>query len=234
LNGQGVGIESAKNKQVLNRSGSIHRAVDGIVLLFLCTFASQPCIMQNDRGQISTNSEERQLENFRSVFYAQYPKLYGFCLRNLYNPIDAEDVVQETFAAAWENRGKIDLSKNFNAYLLSIAKNKIYDLIRQKFVLDRHRNRISESMQEQLSEEDRLLWNDLVNLMFSSMEQLPDRQREILLLRAQGFSNPEIAERLGLSIRTIENHYSRALATIRTIMGPKATLVFSLFFLDIF
>ena len=166
---------------------------------------------------------------FSSLFDEYYPRLHSFCLKYLHDKTNAEEIVQETFVAIWETRERIDPHKNFEPYLVSIARNKIYNLVKQKFVAEKHRERISESMQEHFSEEEKLLRNDLLVLMFSSMEKLPERQREILMLRSAGYTNPEIAERLNLSLRTVENHYSRALVTLRSIMGPEMLMAALLF-----
>lgn len=168
---------------------------------------------------------------FASLFDEYHPRLYNFCLKYLYNQTEAEDIVQETFISIWETRSKIDPTKPFSTYLIAIAKNKIYNLIKRKYVAEKHQEGLTEFMVQGMSEDDRALWNDLIALMFLSMEHLPERQREILMLRTKGLSNPEIAKHLNISLRTVENHYSRALISLRSVMKQEHVYFLPLLFL---
>ncbi|MCL1827640.1 MAG: sigma-70 family RNA polymerase sigma factor, partial [Candidatus Cloacimonetes bacterium] len=110
---------------------------------------------------------------FSSLFDEYYPRLYSFCLKYLHNSAEAEDIVQDTFIRIWETRERIDPARPFISYLIAIAKNRIYDSIKQKIVAHKHRGNISETMWSQLYEDDRPFWDDIFKLMFSAIEQLP-------------------------------------------------------------
>lgn len=66
----------------------------------------------------------------------------------------------------------------------------------------------------------RLEYNELTNKLDKIINELPQRQKEVYMLhRVEGLKYNEIAERLHISVNTIENHMSRALKTIRKKMG---------------
>lgn len=156
------------------------------------------------------------------IFYEKYFKhLYNFCLKYLHDQAEAEEIVQETFIAIWENRTKIDPQQIAAAYLISIARNKIFDAVKHKYTVIKHRENIKKSFREALTADEELLWNEIITVMLRSLEQLPPRQRQILTLRSQGYSNSEISTILNISQRTVETHFSRGLANLRSIMGSE-------------
>lgn len=151
-----------------------------------------------------------------------YDHLFNFCFKYLHDRDDAEEIVQETFIAIWENRGRIDPRLSIASYLISIARNKIFDAIKRKFTAIRHREGVRKSFRDALTGDEESLWNEIIAIMLRSMEHLPPRQREILTLRSQGYSNSEISAMLRISQRTVETHFSRAIANLRSIMGPES------------
>jgi RNA polymerase sigma-70 factor (ECF subfamily) len=167
---------------------------------------------------------------FASLHERYFGQLYNFCRKYLHDRTEAEDIVQETFIAVWENRGRIDPQMSIRAYLISIAKNKIFDHIKHRFVEIRHRAGVEESLRKTMSDEESLLWDDIVAVMLRTIEGLPARQREILTLRSQGYSNHEIGERLSISPRTVETHVSRSMASLRAMLGTEKIVLAALFF----
>lgn len=158
---------------------------------------------------------------FEALHERYLSHLFNFCLKYLHNAADAEEVVQETFIAIWENRGKIDPQQIVASYLISIARNKIFDLIKHKYTRIKHRDNIIKSFRDALSDDEELFWNEIIAVMLRSMKHLSPRQREILTLRTQGYSNREISVMLKISQRTVETHFSRGIANLRLIMGPE-------------
>ena len=65
-----------------------------------------------------------------------------------------------------------------------------------------------------------LEYNELTNKLDEIIKELPQRQKEVYMLhKVEGLKYNEIAERLNISVNTIENHMSRALKTIRAKLG---------------
>jgi len=153
---------------------------------------------------------------FEALFEKYASRLYHFALHFFHgSAYDAEEVVQNVFLKIWENRATIDSVQNFNSYLITIAKHQMYDTIKHKFVAQKHQQYILNVAAKSTSDEDQSILQDMIELMLSCIEQLPDQQKEVMLLRNKGFTNAEIAQKLALSIRTVETHVSNALKVLR-------------------
>ena len=153
---------------------------------------------------------------FEVLFKKYASRLYHFSLHFFHgSTYDAEEVVQNVFLKIWENRAEIGSVQNFNSYLITIAKHQIYDTIRHKFVTQEHHQNILLFSAKSRSDEDHYILKNMIELMLSRIEKLPDQQREVILLRNQGYTNPEIAQKLAISTRTVETHVSNALKTLR-------------------
>jgi len=170
---------------------------------------------------------------FEVLFERYASRLYRFSL-HLFNGnvCDAEEVVQDVFLKVWENRAKIDSVQNFNSYLITIAKRQIYDAIKHRFVVEKHRNHILNFSAKTASDEDSYILKNLIELMLSCVEQMPNQQKEVMHLRNQGFTNTEIAQQLGISPRTVETHVSNALKNLRNFFLKNKA--FTMLFIGLF
>lgn len=156
---------------------------------------------------------------FATLFDGYSPRLYRFSMGYFRNRSDAEEVVQETFIRIWTNRTDIDPDKSFPSFLIAIARNRIYDIIKHKIVERKHRGNLSAAWSGFQSEEEKLMADDLMELMLAVIGKLPGKQRDIMLLRCEGYSNPEIADKMSITVRTVETHISNAYRALRRMVG---------------
>ena len=152
------------------------------------------------------------------VLYKKYSKKlykFGFCI--LKSQVESENLIQDVYLNLWENRFKVEKDSSVKSYLFSIAYNSAISIIRKK-ARESQFIEYLKSLQE-INEEPvnlGLEYNELANKIDEIIKGLPPRQREVYLLnRVEGLKYSEIAERLQISVNTIENHMSRALKTIR-------------------
>lgn len=156
---------------------------------------------------------------FRLVFKTFYPKVYCFALGFLKNVDDADDIAQTVFIRLWTKRETLANIYNLDAYLYTITKNTVLNHIasQRAFAIDvstlRNLGSDHASPQEQIEAQDLQLLIDMI------VENMP-RQRQTVyrMSREQGLSNDEIAERLGLQKKTVENHLNLALGEIREML----------------
>jgi len=165
---------------------------------------------------------------FNVLFEKYSPKLYFFCLKYLSDKINAEEIVQETFLKIWETRSKIDTSRHFNTWLITIARHIIFDYLRHKMVEWKFNDYALKSFDISADLESEQTEKQLRSYLTKTIEQLPVQQKEVLLLKSKGYDNKEIALRLNLSKRTVETHINRALKVLRIQL--KEIKVFLLFF----
>lgn len=150
---------------------------------------------------------------FEQCFKSLYKPLCLFALRYLERTEDAEDVVQQAFADAWEKIDGETVILNLKAYLYQTVKNRSLSLLSQNPLL-RTTDLLPEvedhGMEEQIAiaERDARLWN--------AIDGLPDGRRRIFLLaKRDGKKYQEIAEELNISVKTVENQMGKALKTLR-------------------
>lgn len=154
-----------------------------------------------------------------SVFRALHSPLNRFALRHL----DADeheaaaDIVQDAFVRVWEGRERLDPNRSLKAFLYQTVRNLALNRGRDS------RNRaalLSEQYEAPTRAPDRpddVLDREVLRTQIEQwIEGLPDRQREALRLsRFDGLDHGEIAEVMGCSPRTVNNHLVKALRTLR-------------------
>lgn len=173
-------------------------------------------------------------EAFDRLFNKYGKRLFGFAIGYLKSHEDAEELVQDIFVKVWENRSELDENQSFNSYLFTIAKNNILNHFRKKA----HQQSYIEYIKQHTKlihtkTEDDIIYSELDAQTKKVIDQLPSRRRKIFLLsREQGYNNEEIAKRLNISKKTVENQITHALKFIREQLGKKnliPLLFFSLF-----
>ena len=160
------------------------------------------------------------LEGDESAFcelYALYKdRLMWFSLKFLKSRDMAEDVFQDAFASIWQNP--------FGPYVYTIVKNRILNLLagldRELELRDKIRSASLDSTNET---EDSVLDTDLNALLDKALETLTPQQKRVFdMSRKDMKSHKEIADSLGISVYTVQQHISTALKVIRAFLAKYA------------
>lgn len=154
---------------------------------------------------------------FDELYHFYYPKLYAFAKSFLKVEDDINDILQEVFIKLWDNRHKIKDVETFNAWLFSIAKNTIVTYFREKIKNQDFETRVKKmATGEGLVFNDNLEYKDLKEKVDQIIEKLPEKRRMIFRLsREEGLSNRDIAQKLEISIKTVEDHMLYAIRYLR-------------------
>jgi RNA polymerase sigma-70 factor (ECF subfamily) len=161
---------------------------------------------------------------FELLFLYYQPKLIFFVNGFIKDEEVSRDMAQDIFLRVWIHREKLSVVNSFKAYLFRMGKNAIcnfYDhtLVNEKFEIEQLFNPI-----EVNSVEEGLFAKELQTLIEITVSQMPPQRKLIYQMsRIEGISNDEIAERLNINKRTVENHLTAALADIRKVI--KITLL---------
>ena len=168
--------------------------------------------MKRDLERYVTELKQGNASAFRSIYDLYHKKIGSFCLNNGQCPEDAQEVVQEIFVRLWVNRNDINLNKNFESYLFSMAKHLIIDKFR-KLVRERAARKYQiYTLTPNNTTENEVIYNDLQEKVRETIASLPEMRRLVFYMsRVEERSNKEIASELGMSVKTVENHISRAL-----------------------
>lgn len=174
---------------------------------------------------------------FEELFHLYGKRLYHFSLGYLKSKSDAEEIVQEVFLKIWHLRDSLDPELSFNAYLFKIAYRQIMERFRKTNLERRYLADISAEVVTFTDElNERTDYHSLLQLINKSIDRLPPRQKEVILMRrSAGMTVADIAENLGLSLKTVEHHLTEALKNIKACINSDnaaAMLFFCLFLSD--
>ena len=190
--------------------------------------------MQNEQ-EIIRQLKDADERAFKLIFEAYVKKVNRFIFNYVKNKTEASDITQNIFVKLWEKKGNIEIDKPFQAYLFSISYTTVMDYFRKcKFETD---FTVSEGLyNETLSADgctdDLLIYNQTASIYKKALEILPDRRKEIFMLsRHEGLSNKEIADRLGLSVKTVENQMTSALASLKKSLHNSGLMGLMFFFI---
>jgi len=180
--------------------------------------------------QLADQIKKGQTHAFDQLFDRYSQPLYRFSKSLLKNHEDAEEVVQEVFFRIWKKRDELNERRSFQSFLFSIAYNLIIDQFRQRVKDQKYEQfLIKKAKQNYLNPGNELEYKELKKQVNKAITELPKRRKKIYQLsRERGLSYKEIAGRLHIKPKTVENHINLALKYIRKQLGNK-TLAVALF-----
>lgn len=174
----------------------------------------------NDEHILVQRLIEGDEDAFCELYAAYKNRLIFFAMRFLKSREYAEDIFQDAFTVIWQGRRFINPEVSFSSYLYTIVRNRILNQLRDL----ENQTKLKEQILEQAVDysndtNNSILANDLRGLIARAMQQLTARQREIFeMSRKQDMSHREIAEALGISVYTVQEHISTSLRILRTYL----------------
>lgn len=162
-----------------------------------------------------------KIKAFEILFNTFYPRVKSFAFGMIKNPYEAEEIAQNVFLKVWTNREKLWSAQSLSSYIFTIVQNEVYDFFRKKHCsLGYQESLLSNTPDLQYEIESEYNIKEIKSIVNRTLEEMPPQRKAIYKMsREQFLSNDEIAQRLGLSKRTVEKHISLALATIKKNLG---------------
>ncbi len=154
---------------------------------------------------------------FESLFRSSYVSLVRYAKTLIKDHDTAEEIVQDLFFRLWKDKEKLNIESSLNGYLFRSVHNKCLHYIEHNRVVERHAEEMAYQQTEtQESPSDILNYKELQDKVASILERLPDRCGKIFTMsRFEGLKYTEIAEKLSVSIKTVEANMGRALKEFR-------------------
>lgn len=167
---------------------------------------------------------------FKYLFKTYYNRLVAYIMTYSHNKILSEDIVQQTFIKLWENRQKLDEEKSPKGYLYTIAYNIYIDTIKSSKKREKIMNLVWESALRDRIEEDFEAQERRIQKMKRVIEDLPPKCKKIIHMnKVQGIKYQEIADQMGISIKTVESQMRIAFTKIREAFKEDKVILFILF-----
>ena len=185
-----------------------------------------------DLEKISTSKDKRSAQSlacsdFDSLYLSSYKALCAYAAR--YVSVDeAEEIVQDTMLWLWDNWETIAPEKSVKALLFRIVHNKAVNCIKHKAVLSRVHQQIEQRLSEQFESPNFYLDKELQQLFENALQRLPDNLREVFILsRVEQLSYKEIAQRLGITVKAVDNRLARTMRILRQELKNYLPILFS-------
>lgn len=162
---------------------------------------------------------------FSDLYRQYYKKLSGFAFSYLHDEFVATSIVQDSFTTLWEQRDKIEIETNLPAYLLTIVKNKTLNHLHRQQIKERVEENVQSHVLRELElrasslnacDPEQLFQSDIEQIVRKTLDALPDQCRRVMMMsRFGGMSNKDIATKLGISVKAVEFHITKALKFLR-------------------
>lgn len=154
---------------------------------------------------------------FEQIYRRYVAELYRFARRNVSSKEDCEEIVQEVFESVWFRRQDLRID-SLRFYLRSMVRYKVIRYFRNSVTRRKYAQHflLFEAVYEQLDGEE-LDFSALQSTLQKAIGELPNRCQEALKLRlTEDLSNGDIANRMNITLKTVEGYMFRAFTHIRS------------------
>lgn len=177
---------------------------------------------------------------FEKIFDDNYRRLLFHALRFVQDDEDAEDIVADVFADLWHRMDSLDLDSGIVSYLYRAVSSRALNVLRHRNVaavrietLEAISDRCIEFVDSHSMEDD-LYSCDIREGLTRAMNELPDKCREVFILSyVNGLKSKEIADTMGISVRTVEAHVYKALRLLREKLKYLTLSMFAFFMMGV-
>lgn len=159
---------------------------------------------------------------FEALFRSSYVSLVSYAKKIIRDHDSSEEIVQDLFFRIWQNRENLKIESSLNGYLFRAVHNKCLHAIAHNRVAEKYARDSALDEDYAESPSDTLHYNELQGKVAAILERLPERCGRIFCMnRFEGLRYREIADRLSLSVKTVEANMGRALKEFRKELGKQ-------------
>ncbi len=154
---------------------------------------------------------------FETLFTTHFKRLYAYALTIVKEEMTAEEMVQNVFFKIWEKQGRIDIKTSVLAYLYRAVYHESLNYLKHRKVKQAYQSHAARQAGYQAeSASSRVQLSELQQKLDLALAELPEQCRTIFQMsRFEELKYLEIAEKLGLSVKTVENQMGKALRILR-------------------
>jgi RNA polymerase sigma-70 factor (ECF subfamily) len=175
----------------------------------------------HSNGEIIRRIRQGDKQEFEKLFRSSYISLVRYATTFVKDHDASEEIVQDLFFRLWQDRQNLRIETSLNGYLFRSVHNRALHYIEHQKVVSRHAGEIaaaSELTTEPVTEA--IYYNELQARVARVLERLPERCRAIFRMsRFEGLKYNEIAEKLAVSLKTVEADMGKALREFRKALA---------------
>ena len=174
--------------------------------------------MEENETLVIRRLREQDEATFEQVFKAHYKSLHAYACTIVRDDATAEEMVQNVFFRLWERVAGLTITAPLRAYLFRAVHNESLNYLKHARVRTAHQLHIAHRS-EQFGDEAprRIQHRELTEKLHEALNELPEQCRTIFQLsRFEELRYREIADRLDISVKTVENQMGKALRLLRS------------------
>lgn len=180
-------------------------------------------------GPLVTDSEhlirqafaQSPIKGYELLFNRYYKPLCSHAARFVYDRQLSEDIVIDAFAQFWQKRLDLVVTTSFRAYLFTIVRNRAFAHLRQEFGHEPMPDHPSdaEPIIDRATPLQLLQFNELQLKINETIQAASAHSQKVFVMsRFEGKKNGQIADELGVSIKTVEGHITKMLTLLRRVL----------------
>jgi len=163
---------------------------------------------------LSVDSEQE----FERLFKEHFKSLYAYAFTILKNEAIAEEIVQNVFFKVWEKKVPDTIQTSLKAYLYKAVYHESLNYLKHQKIKAQYQLHVMHQSKNQMdqSASRKMMLKELEEKLRDAMNALPQQCRTIFQMsRFDGLKYQEIADQLGISVKTVENQMGKALKQLR-------------------
>jgi RNA polymerase sigma-70 factor (family 1) len=174
---------------------------------------------------IWSSIQKKDEHTFERYYKENYRRFFLMSCKYLKDPTLAEEIVNDVFLKIWEDGDKMKIESSLKSYIYKAVINRSINML-NKTRRDLSRLSDVDDMPEESYELRQIEENEQMVKIYAAIDQLPDQCRRVFeMSRFEELKQQEIADKLGISIKTVKNHITLALkklsiALIRNLFMP--------------
>ncbi len=171
---------------------------------------------------------DKNIKKFEQLFKELFKPLCSFSMKYVHDLDEAKSIVHEVFIAVWEKFDSLQEDVNYRSYLYTSVRNRRLNQIR-----NRKKTVLFENVAEQAlpQEHSRTMeTEELEREIEMAINSLPEKCRQVFeLSRFEGLKYAQIAEQMGISVKTVEAQMSKALRSLKEHLAEFLSLILFMF-----
>ena len=173
--------------------------------------------MELENEAIGTLLAQRDETAFEQVFKTHFKRLHAYAFTILRDEIEAEEIVQQVFFKLWERNENLSLTGSVSAYLYRAVHNESLNYLKHQKVRSNHQLHVAYSMKNEVEHPaKKVITGELEKKIHTALNELLEQCRTIFQMsRFDELKYREIADKLGISVKTVENQMGKALKLLR-------------------
>ena len=191
-------------------------------------------MIEHEARELLRQLKSNDKNAINGLYEAYSRRLFNFAFSYLKTEEDSLDVVQDVFISLWKKRYDLNEDTNLEAYLFTVTKNSVISIFRKKISEKGYLEHLRQvAVLFHNDEEEQYDYQNLSEKIQELVARLPEHRKRIFQMsKEKGLSNKAIAEELNISVKTVEDHMTKARRFIKEHLkehGFIAILFYELF-----